>query len=87
MRVVLAIAVKQSPNQSVRRLLYPRAPDRTAGTSSAIHKYPYPKPIPEDEGASGLGPLKNVKPTTNRCTRSARVMHAGESGSATGDVS
>lgn len=34
--------------------------------SSAIHKFPYPYPLPEAERASGPGALKNSKPTANQ---------------------
>ncbi|MDQ7783903.1 MAG: hypothetical protein RDU20_13555 [Desulfomonilaceae bacterium] len=50
---------------SVRRLKgLVHSGEPLSSTSGAIHKYP----LPEGEGASGFGLLKNVKPITNRCT-------------------
>jgi len=38
-------------------------------TSCAINRCPHPNPLPEGEGASGFGALRNVKPAANLYTR------------------
>ncbi len=42
-------------------------------SSVAIHKCPHPNPLPEGEGASGVGSSKNAEPVMNRSARAVPV--------------